>query len=46
MNGIPAPVGPRPRRYVKLTWNDAIALDARMLKPAHADYARSRAVHH
>jgi homoserine dehydrogenase len=40
----PAPVGPRPRRYVKLTWNDAIALDARMLKPAHADYARSRAV--
>ena len=40
----PAPVGPRPRRYSRLSWNDAIALDARMLKPAHAEYARSRSV--
>ena len=40
----PAPDGPRPRRYERLSWDDAIALGARMLKPAHADYARARSV--
>jgi homoserine dehydrogenase len=40
----PAPVGPRPRHYSRMSWDDAIALGARMLKPEHAEYARQRAV--
>lgn len=40
----PAPTGPRPRRYSRMSWDDAIALGARMLKREHAEYARSRRV--
>lgn len=40
----PAPVGPRPRRYSRMSWDDVVALGARMLKPAHAEYARRRGV--
>lgn len=40
----PAPMGPRPRRYSRMSWDDAVALGARMLKREHAEYARSRRV--
>ena len=40
----PAPIGSAPRRYSRMSWDDAIALGARMLKREHAEYARSRRV--
>ena len=36
--------GPRPRRYSRISWDDAIALNSRVLKPAHVEYARARAL--
>jgi homoserine dehydrogenase len=40
----PAGQGGPPRRYSRLSWDDAIAIGGRMLKPSHAEYARSRSV--
>jgi homoserine dehydrogenase len=37
-------MGARPRRYSRMSWEDAIALGSRMLKREHAEYARSRRV--
>ncbi|HET6349952.1 MAG TPA: hypothetical protein VFH88_12800 [Candidatus Krumholzibacteria bacterium] len=40
----PARDGSPPRRYSKLSWEDAIVLGSPVLKPAHVEYARSRRV--
>ena len=40
----PAREGPRPRRYSKISWEDAASLGGRVLRPAHVEYARSRSV--
>ena len=36
--------GQRPRRYSRISWDDAARLDVRVLRPAHVEYARSRSV--
>jgi homoserine dehydrogenase len=40
----PAREGERPRRYARISWDDAILRCGRMLQPAHVEYARSRSV--
>jgi homoserine dehydrogenase len=40
----PAREGRRPRRYARISWDDASRLLGRVLAPAHVEYARSRSV--
>jgi homoserine dehydrogenase len=40
----PASAGPQPRRYTRMSWDDAMALGAQVLKSTHAEYARARGV--
>lgn len=40
----PARHGRRPRRYSKMSWDDAVVFGGRMLSPEHAEYARSNSV--
>lgn len=40
----PSQEGQCPRRYAKISWDDAMRLGARVLRPAHVEYARSRSV--
>ncbi len=36
--------GPRPRRYTRISWDDAMNLGGRVLRPTDVEYARSRSV--
>jgi len=40
----PQRAGSRPRRYARISWDDAASLGARVLHPQHVAYARSRSL--
>lgn len=40
----PAHEGERPRRYERISWDDAVTLGGRMLRPKDVEYARSRSL--